>query len=201
MWWYLFSALFVPHTTKEGAKNKTKMLRAVSANNDGSSYMFFTMVTLLFGCVITAIHQQAHTHASRIVHSIVAALVVFINMTNLISLFWRLWVRQEIEVSAYPSIWTRAWSRFPWQIVRAADAFFGTSFAWSFVFLTVWVWSPATDRNLHYTFCNQAGCQNIWGAWNMCISQAFAILVAGYPELSSHSQLAITLTWIAGAVS
>lgn len=177
------------------------MLRTMTQNNDGSSYMFFTMITMLFGCLSIVIEQQTHSRATRILHSVVSALLLALNGVNFISLFWRLWIRQEVEVSARSFFWTRLWARLPWQVVRAADGFIGWAMSISFVLLSLWIWDDTPEKVRHLSFCNHDGCHNIWGAWNMCISQAFALVTASYPELGSQSQLAVTLTWLAGSSS
>lgn len=176
------------------------MLSGITENNDGSSYMFFTIVTMLVGCVSIVIEQQAHSRTTQILYSVASALLLLMNGINFVSLFWRLWVRQELELSPRRSfIWTRLVSRIPWQVTRAVDCYIGWSMSISFVLLSLWVWDDTPNKDRHLTFCNHAGCQNIWGAWNMCISQAFAQVSASFPELGARSQLAITLGWLVGS--
>lgn len=168
--------------------------------NDGSSYMLFTLVGAIAGPLFILLDQLVDTKASHAIFTTFAAFYLPFVLLNTLSLAWRTWIRQEFEVSL-PLPQTLFGRRLPWRLVRVVDVALSSWLALSFVMLCFWIWDGDLHRETHFEFCEIAGCHNIWGAWNMCISQVVALWFTSTTDLHVKSQAAITFSWLASVMA
>lgn len=170
------------------------MWNQVTAENNGSSYGLFTIVSLALGSAAIAIDQSYNTRASHIVLTVTASAIALITLVNLVSLFWRIWVGQCLEIS--PKIRFRYINRLPWQVVRVMDSIISWNLGMSYLMLLFWVWDTSPDRSDNFTFCDMSACQNIWAAWNICIMQTTGVFSTGLTGPDTKSPLAVTFGWV-----
>jgi len=173
-------------------------------DNNGNSYMFFTIVVLASSPLMILLDQQVNTLATHIVFTIYAILqLILLPGVNILSFFWRSWVAQRIELSVtVPMGFGRPLTDVPWRVWRLIDCFLSWNFAAGNVLLCFWIWDDAPDKDTYFLFCDHhSGCQNIWGAWVWCYTNALQIWTAATTDLHVRGLLATNLIAFLTSVS
>ena len=156
--------------------------------NDGSSYMLFTLVTVALGAINVLIDQQTGTRGAHVWFAIAATALYIINLVGILSLFWRIWVEQMVEVSIFswqPRIFGH---RISWRLWRIIDHYLGFNLAFSLIFMTFWVWDDSPNKDKFYDFPPNMPVSNHWAMWASFIATAFAIYNGvGFNEFSATS--------------
>lgn len=177
----------------------------IERDNNGSSWMLFTLIGLVLGPVFIAIDGSLHNTGTRIVYTIWACAYWGMALSNPLMFIYRTFVRQLFEIT--PSFLDRLdertppWARVPWRLIRILDITLAWILAMSYAILIFWVWdeSPGHDRFL--AFCTHHGCSSIWGAWNLCLSQAVKIFVTNGSEVPVLHQGAVAMQWMFELIS
>ena len=136
--------------------------------NNGSSYMLFTLAAGAFGTIAVLMDQQINTKGSHVWFTIVGVFFYVINLIGIVSLFWREWISQTIEIS--PSSRTSQ-LRIPWRIYRVIDHYLGLNLSFSLVLMIFWVWNQDT----YYAFSQGINSTNHWTAWLAFIGTSFSM--------------------------
>jgi len=172
--------------------------------NNGNSFMFFTLVLGAVGPCMIVMVQQAPCLATRIIYTIFAALAMLFAAANFILLAFREWNQQLLEIT--PRILVTAMPVFladiPWRIWRLTDCVMAWLLANSYLILAFYIWDDSTLKERFFFFClDHTACENLWAMWNVSISQAVAYFTAASNEILVRSPLAVTLTWILSLVA
>jgi hypothetical protein len=167
--------------------------------NNGNSFMFFTLVVGAIGPCMIVMVQQAPCLATKIIYTIFAALAALFAALNFVLLAFREWNQQLVEIS--PRLLITAMPVFladiPWRIWRVTDCVLAWVLANSYLIYAFYVWDDSPFKDKYFFFClDHTACKNSWAVWNACISQAVAYFTAATNELLVRSPLAITLTWV-----
>lgn len=168
------------------------------AENDGSSYFFFTAVTAATAALSILLDQQIANEGTRVWFAIQATLLYALNIAGVFSLFWREWIGQAAEIS--PPMRSRlrlAGYRIPWRLVRIVDHYVGINLAFSQIFMVFWVWDSSPLKDTYFSFPAGLAATNHWAAWLSFIGTSFAIYNGvGFAEFSLNSSAVVAVaTW------
>lgn len=167
----------------------------MSRENNGSSYLLFTIGTVGLGAISVLIDQQAGTQGARVWFAIAATLLYVINLVGIISLFWREWIAQLVEIS--PTSWEPRFFgyRIPWRLYRIVDHYIGLNIAFSLLWMTFWVWDPSDAKETYFTFPPSINSSNHWAVWLSFIETSFAVFNGvGFAEFQLASTATVALT-------
>jgi len=172
--------------------------------NNGNSFMFFTIVVAIITPCMIVMAQQAPCLATRIIFTIFAALSAIFAAIGFLLLSYREWNQQLVEVS--PKFLVAAMPVFladvPWRIWRLADCVCAWVLAVANLILVFWIWDTSADKSTYFLFCDDhRGCTNIWSGWNLSILQSINYFTATSSDLHVKGQLAVLLASIASLVA
>ena len=172
--------------------------------NNGNSFMFFTIIVAIITPCMIVMAQQAPCLATRIIFTIFAALAAIFAALNFLFLSYREWNQQLVEVS--PKFLVAATPVFladvPWRILRLTDCVCAWVLAIANLILCFWIWDTAPDKSTYFLFCDDhRGCTNIWSGWNLSILQSINYFTATSSDLHVNGQLAVLLASIASLVA
>jgi hypothetical protein len=175
--------------------------------NNGNTYMLFSIVIVGTAPLCVLFAQQVNVLAVRILFAVYAALTVLAAFANIASFFWRTWAGQMFEASPPRVVprtrLVRLLGRVPWRIWRLFDCYFAWNFAAGNVIWTFWRFDTATaGYDTFFAFCSgHRGCTNAWGAWGWSVFQAFSIFWAGSEPLETFGLFAGAFATIVGTVT
>lgn len=165
--------------------------------NNGSSYLLFTICTAIVSAFIVLIDQQANTQGSHVVFAIAATLTYLVNLVGIIFLFWREWAGQAIEISLTERNLSFAGYSIPWRLYRTVDHYLGLNLSFALIMMTFWVWDTSADKDTYYSFPSSLNVQNPWAMWMSFIGTSFAIYNGvGFAEFAVISTATVAIaTW------
>lgn len=163
--------------------------------NDGSSYMLFTLCTAALGAINVLIDQQTGTQGARVWFAIAATVLYTLNLIGVVFLFWRIWVAQMVEISAFSWQPRILGHRISWRLWRIIDHYLGLNVAFSLILMTFWVWDDAPDKESFYDFPDNMPVRNHWAMWASFIATSFSIYNGvGFNEFSATSPGTVIVT-------
>lgn len=148
-------------------------------DNDGNSYGVFTLLSIGLGPMFILLEQQVTQTWTRVFFTLFAAAMMLLATFNLLSLFWRVNVRQEFEVTPkfVGNFRVPVLSRVNWRYWRLLDAYLAWNLAQGYIYLVFYVWDLNNPlKNSQFNFCADLyACHNIWAVWVECTAAAFDV--------------------------